>query len=226
MALLLSKLHSLHDPTAILVAVPVSIVIMVGASLSLRAHSLLRRDRELVVHSYQVITTSDRLLLSLADAETGQRGYLITADLAFLAPYTAATGGAVSQELQDLQSLLADNPDQKERLLELRQHSNEKLSELAASLALFQKGGFSAAKPLIVSHAGKNEMDTIRRITHDIETREQVLVRNRSENVHRDERQIIHVAITTTLVSTLLRIAIALWRRTRMAQRMVGTGQS
>lgn len=52
--------------------------------LSLRSHSLLSRDRDLVVHSYQVMSATDQLLLRMEDAETAQRGFVITGDPAFL----------------------------------------------------------------------------------------------------------------------------------------------
>jgi methyl-accepting chemotaxis protein len=51
-----------------------------GGYLSYRYNILLRENRDLVVHTYQVINAIDGLLIRLEDAETGQRGYIITGD--------------------------------------------------------------------------------------------------------------------------------------------------
>jgi CHASE3 domain sensor protein len=51
-----------------------------GGYLSYRYNILLRENRDLVVHTYQVINAINGLLIRLEDAETGQRGYIITGD--------------------------------------------------------------------------------------------------------------------------------------------------
>lgn len=70
-----------QDGTGWLTALPLSVVVVIGALLSIRSHYLLRHDRELVDHSFEVIRAADQVLIGSLDAETGQRGFVITADL-------------------------------------------------------------------------------------------------------------------------------------------------
>ena len=75
---------------------PLGIVLAIGGSLSYRAHVMLRQDRDLVVHTYQVLGTLQQMLVAVEEAEAAQRGFVITGETAFLAPYTRAKdrGGA------------------------------------------------------------------------------------------------------------------------------------
>ena len=135
-------MKSFHDPTAKLTALPVSIVVVVGAGLSLRSHSLLRRDRELVVHSYQVLNASDEVLLRMEDAETGQRGFIITGNAEFLSPYEAALNVTVSEQMGRLGILIDDRPSQRKRVTELRELTSGKFQELSTTTTVREERGF------------------------------------------------------------------------------------
>src|SRR5689334_24510169 len=71
-----------------------------------------------VTHTMQVIEHAQQLLTTMANAETGQRGFLLTNDDRYLDPYTQART-AVDGQLRDLTNLTADNPEQRARLQEL-----------------------------------------------------------------------------------------------------------
>ena len=224
MASLLSKLRmrSFHDPTAILTALPVSIVVVVGAGLSLRSHSLLRKDRELVVHSYQVLNASDEVLLHMEDAETGQRGFIITGNVAFLSPYEAALNVTVPEQMGRLGRLIDDRTSQRKRVTELRALTTEKFQELSTTIAIRKERGFEAAQTVVSQQAGKKAMDSIRIVTRDIQASEAQLLSERTTEVQKDERRIVAIAIATTFLSTLFRIGIAVWRRRVRAVREIG----
>ena len=168
----LSKLRmkSFHDPTAILTALTVSIVVVVvvGAGLSLQSHSLLRRDRELLVPSYQVLNASEEVLLRMEDAETGQRGFIITGSAEFLSPYEAALNVTVPEQMRLLGMLIDDRPSQRKRVTELRELTSEKFQELSTTIVIRKERGFEAAQTIISQQAGKKAMDSIRSVTRDI----------------------------------------------------------
>jgi len=67
-------------------------------------------------HTYEVRSNIDAVLAGLVDAETGQRGYLITGEEAYLEPYHTATN-SIHQRIGDLRSLTSDNPNQ-QRLIQ------------------------------------------------------------------------------------------------------------
>ena len=68
-----------------------------------------------VIHTHEVITESERLLSSMTDSETGQRGYILTEDSNYLEPFHI---GLVTSKahLNKLIELTSDNPIQQERL--------------------------------------------------------------------------------------------------------------
>jgi CHASE3 domain sensor protein len=68
-----------------------------------------------VTHTYTVIENTKEVILQINNAETGQRGYLITAKGQYLQPYNIATDN-IPKTLQVLRQLTKDNPNQQRRL--------------------------------------------------------------------------------------------------------------
>ncbi|HEY4652620.1 MAG TPA: CHASE3 domain-containing protein, partial [Pontibacter sp.] len=98
--------------------------------LSLLTYQLFRtgvENTQWVKHTHLVLEGSKELLSNLKDAETGQRGYIITADEAFLEPFYMALERD-DQLFKTLQKLTADNPAQQQRLAEAEKLIREKLA--------------------------------------------------------------------------------------------------
>jgi signal transduction histidine kinase len=113
----------------------------------------LRRIRSSIVN---VLTT-------VQDAETGQRGYLLANDVAYLAPYTAAL-----ENLPKRRQTLIDNvkplPSYAEKLDALKAAIDGKMNELSATVALTRDGKLSEAVAIVRDDAGREYMDAIRAI--------------------------------------------------------------
>lgn len=60
---------------------------MLSGIISFSYNRLLKDYRDAVDHTFEVISTIDNALLRLQDAETGQRGFIITGDESYLAPF-------------------------------------------------------------------------------------------------------------------------------------------
>ena len=91
-----------HKFTALLAGVVLLVALgVVALFLSFRQ---IKEAADARAHSYAVITSADALLSALKDAETGQRGYLLTGDEAFLEPYMAVRDG-ISGHLKELRQL-------------------------------------------------------------------------------------------------------------------------
>jgi signal transduction histidine kinase/CheY-like chemotaxis protein/CHASE3 domain sensor protein len=121
----------------------------------------LREDNQMIVHSHQVISTLDELLSMAKDAETGQRGFLLTDNERYLEPYNAAVA-AVGSQLDELARLTRDNPQQQARIAPLKMHIDAKLAELKETIDLRRTKGAEAALAVVTTDRGKIEMDTIR----------------------------------------------------------------
>lgn len=98
----------------------------------------------------------------MEDAETGQRGFIITGNEEFLSPYQAALNITVPEQMELLGSLLDDRPSQRKRVTELRELTSEKFQELSTTMAIRREQGFEAAQTVISQQAGKKGMDAIR----------------------------------------------------------------
>jgi hypothetical protein len=93
----------------------------------------LHEAASLVEHTLRVGNTAAVLLSLLTDAETGQRGLLITGDTSYLQPYEAALA-SIPKYLQQLRQLTSDNRRQQENLAALDGLIRQKLDELKATL--------------------------------------------------------------------------------------------
>jgi PAS domain S-box-containing protein len=107
----------------------------------------------------------------LKDAETGQRGYLYTGKVEYLAPYNLAAA-QIDSHLQTLNAEIGDNPAQQTQAAGLRALVHQKLDELAKTIALFQKGNTEGAKALVMSDQGIHVMDGIRSLVKQMEQEE------------------------------------------------------
>ncbi|HEX4505322.1 MAG TPA: CHASE3 domain-containing protein, partial [Alphaproteobacteria bacterium] len=139
----------------------VLIFFLVSGGVAYRNVTTLRDDNRQIVHSHEVIVALDNLLSSVKDAETGQRGYLLTNEPKYLEPYNTALADITSR-LDDIAELTRDNPRQQARIAPLRQHVDAKLAELKETIDLRRTQGAEAALAVVTTDRGKVEMDTIR----------------------------------------------------------------
>ena len=97
---------------------PLVMLVVLGTASFQSAEALLETNRT-VTHTYQVLIAAEQLLSHFKDAETGQRGFLLTGKEEFLEPYTQALR-SIDAEYERLQRLTDDNVRQEERLARLR----------------------------------------------------------------------------------------------------------
>jgi signal transduction histidine kinase/DNA-binding response OmpR family regulator/CHASE3 domain sensor protein len=149
------------DPVVSIGLAAVLVFFLISGGVAYLNIQTLREDNQRIVHSHQVITTLDGLLSTLQDAETGQRGYLLTNNEHYLDPYNAALP-AVTSQLGELAELTRDNPRQQARIGPLKLHIDAKLAELRQTIDLRRAGNAEAALAVVLTDRGKVEMDMIR----------------------------------------------------------------
>ncbi len=141
-----------------------------------------RSHREQIARAISVQRTFEELgaisavLDAVRDSETGQRGFLLTGDLEYLAPYQSAAA-SIQPRLDDLERFAADNPVQLERVRELRALASEKLKELAATVQLAKTGDVKAALAVVRSNRGMEIMERIRSAAAAMQKEEERSVR-------------------------------------------------
>ncbi len=112
-------------------------------------------------------TTIQQLWRSLTDAETGQRGYLLTGRQEYLRPYQAGKVQA-AQALDWLTTYYGADPRTAELIKRVASASHNKLSELGVTLKLYDEGKDEAWKALVLSNIGREQMDTVRSMSEEL----------------------------------------------------------
>ncbi len=169
-------------------------------------------------HTYEVLRTLDATVAGLVDAETGQRGYLLTGDESYLAPYRAAIKD-LAQITGRLKYLTSDNPDQQKRIQALEPLVDNKLAELQRTIDLRRKEGLAAANALVLEGNGKGWMDQIRALTAEMATEENDLLRLRMQKTNESMARSTRTIASGTLAGiSLLALCFGLLSR-EMSQR-------
>jgi signal transduction histidine kinase len=103
------------------------------------------------------------LVKSLLDAETGQRGYLLTERREYLRPYEQAQKESRSL-LAWLNDYYAKDPNTAPTMLEIAKETEAKLSELATTIELHDRGVENAWRELMLSDIGREKMEHVRKL--------------------------------------------------------------
>ena len=149
-----------------------------------------KQSDKLENHSYAVIHELDLLLTALVDAETGQRGYVITGNPAYLQPYHSALGHLFQRQIS-LRHLTRDDLPQQERLNKLDVHISEKLEALKANIEVRQSEGIEAAGrgSIATFDRGRTVMKEIRRLISEGQQSEQQMLLKRSQAKEKEVRK-------------------------------------
>jgi methyl-accepting chemotaxis protein len=158
-------------------------------------------------HTYEVLTELEALLSLLKDAETGQRGFLLTGEESYLKPYHDAKGG-IGRALERLKDLTRDNPDQRPRLEALKARSDDKLQELQQTIELRKTKDLKDALEVVKMGKGKEIMDEARGLIKDMKDEENRLLDQRSA----DTKTSTQIAKYTIGLGTALAVVcVSLW---------------
>ena len=137
---------------------PVALVAIVVIAL-VNSKVLLDTERSLVT-SFQTRTAITSTMRALNGAESAQRGYVLTGELGYLAPYGADVD-QTNAHLGELSRLMAGDPDQQRRLATAGPLVRDKLAELDQTIALRRTRGFAATLAVVRTNHGKELMDGI-----------------------------------------------------------------
>ena len=149
-------------------------IIFLGAVL-FRAIDQNNRNEKLVNHTYDVLATSKHLQTIITDAETAQRGYIITDNIKFLEPLqnSKKNTDSITTKLFDL---VSDNPHQTKEVVVLKSFINKKYDHINQTLLLRKNEGQKAAFDFIYKERGRILMDSIRNSFSHIDKEENKII--------------------------------------------------
>ena len=153
--------------------------------------------------SYEAQLTLGTVIARLVDAETGQRGYLLTGDEAYLEPYREALKG-LDLVMGQLKVFTAGNPVQLKHVEALEPLIEQKLSELQMSIEVRRKEGFAAANQVVLAGRGKQLMDQIRTVLGEMSNEENEVRRIRAQEMEEVLARSSHIVVGGNLLGILL----------------------
>ncbi|PKB19177.1 two-component sensor histidine kinase [Novosphingobium kunmingense] len=218
------RLAAAVPPSAILLLLT---AVIVGIGLLLVQVTFSQRNaRSTAQHEARTMSVLQELHQSLVDAETGQRGYLLTLDPIYLAPYDNARR-RIPDELAALREQLASNgdPESDDRLREIEKLAGEKLSELDQTVGYARAGSAEAAIQVVRSNAGIDRMDRLR-VNLDTLSSAQRQRREAAFAIadRAEDRQIpLLIGMWVTLI---LLVWAAVWGESRRVEAMALAGQA
>jgi len=189
-------------PTTIGLALIVSILAG-GMLVSHWNRKRLLENEHRVVSAQEMLTTVEEVLARVTEAETAERGFLITDDADYLQSYEAAARRAYDAVAR-LDELSSDDPQQRQRTAALRERIDARMGELRNAISAKQAGGFDAARQSVSTNHGRRLMNEMRSLAADIQQRLREKLASRAAESQRSAR----IMGATDLIGFLLGIAL------------------
>lgn len=167
-----------------------------------------QKDFYWVNHTHEVIDLSDVLLVNLVNAETGQRGYLLTAKSGYLDPHYSGIVNA-RKIIEKLKSKIDEAPEQQQRLARIEQLTIKKFEELQETIDLSRQGKQEEAMELVLSDLGKSLMQEIRIELAAFKEAEEALLQQRRSSFISVRNDVLNVFIAEVIVFSITLIILA-----------------
>lgn len=166
-----------------LLGVALLLLVIVGVS-AYRDLARYRESERWVRHTYEVLTVAERLLVSVTNAETAQRGYLLTGEETYREGYRTARQVA-EEAAAEITRLTRDNARQRERLAGLQPVLRRRLDVMAEVMQARERGDASAAGRALQSGGGAALMQRIQAGMQAVRAEEERLLAERSAETDR-----------------------------------------
>jgi CHASE3 domain sensor protein len=173
-------------------------LLIISSIVSLFCIQNLLKSAQLVRHTNEVKSTLENVLSSVKDAETGQRGYLLTGNDEFLAPFKGSYQTA-ALNLQKVRALTIDNPLQQQYATKLKSLIDSRMYRLQMMIDKKKSGEAISFNDL---HLGRIYMDSVRK---------QVNLMNAEENMLLEKRMVAqrrYASFTPVVISIAALLAI------------------
>ena len=204
------------------------VAVLTMATLAFRSLEARSRAAADVTQTLNVLQQLESVLSTLKDAETGQRGYLLTGEADYLGPYTDAKA-RLAGDLKVLRTQVADDPERTASIEVLEVNAREKMDELDRTVALRRSGDAAGAMALVRTDLGRAAMDQVRRVVDDMRQHERTQLMERNREWNSTSRTTVLVNTIGSAVLLLLIIAAALMTsrdfQQRQAQIWIRTGR-
>lgn len=209
--------------SAVILGLIAALALVFGTLLvSTVAHRSIADAQERATHAQSSLLAIQQVRATITEAETGQRGYLLTRDETYLQPYREAAA-RYENELAALAQQLAGHVEIQSTRLELDALLREKFNEIAHSISLRQRYGIGPALNVVESDAGARTINEIRTRLNRLEAHElDEMSAHSASAVHRS-RMFQQLSVGLVALTVLLGIGAAWWlvRRIHELEKLV-----
>lgn len=153
------------------------------------------QQHQQVLHTYEIIERLVDVVSDLKDVQAAQRGFVITGQDDYLAPYEAAKP-RINAARAELERSLADSPEQERRLKEVMGEIDKRVRLADQIIATYRQEGEAAAVALVLTGNGNREMEHIRTLVTTMIAKERGLLADRQRRAEQTAR---HVALIGSL---------------------------
>jgi len=183
----------------------IAIFFVISGLLSYDRINTLNEDFRQVQNTHEVILNLETLLSTVKDAETGQRGFVLTGDETYLEPYNSALTH-IDEEATKVRTLIANEPEQQVRLSRIRELIAAKLAELNSTIVTRRAQGFDASLAIVKNNTGKSYMDEIR---SQVAAMQAVEVKQRDQRVA-EAKTAFDIAVWSVIVAAAIGVVLSL----------------
>ena len=183
-------------------------ILLINALVSYRVTRRLIDNERLIAHTHEVISELDDVMSTMDDAETGERGYLLTGEKSYLEPYQSAVG-AIHARVEKLAQLTADNPNWQAHLPALEREIADRLDNLKSQIDRRKSGHADGARQIVQSDVGERQMDDVRHDIVGMESEENDLLERQSEEAKASGRYSFLTDFVANLIACGLLSSVA-----------------
>jgi signal transduction histidine kinase/DNA-binding response OmpR family regulator len=151
----------LRSPLTAIIFTTAAVLVALSMAVTFRAGHVSIEAQRRMNNQLRVISELQELESTVKDAETGQRGYLLTGEESYLEPYTKSIT-ELKTRLDALEELVSQDEIRKEDMDHVSALISEKMGELAVTIRLRKESGLPAAMERVRTNQGKEVMDEIR----------------------------------------------------------------
>ncbi|EWH10872.1 multi-sensor signal transduction histidine kinase [Catenovulum agarivorans DS-2] len=199
--------------------------IVLNLTLAFNITNKLSKTQVSLYNTGEIISQLDKLHLLVLSAETGQRGYLLTENEQYLAPYQQALAN-LQQQIENIRTLESEIPQQPEKIDALLTLIGDKIEELITTVELAKKNKERTALKMVMSGRGRNLYNEIKEhfdalLSMEVTYRDQLFLQ--LLNIEKSATMIFSVSAATSLLLLIgiMRLAYSLISQERKTQEIL-----
>lgn len=183
----------------------------------------LTRERVGVTEAQQSIRDADNILSAVLNAESGQRGYLLTGSPEYLGPYKTAVA-EIPGLLAALEQDSTGNPESERLTRDLGSMVLAKLTELGETIQLRSQGDWDGAMRMVRSNQGRNIMGRIKSLSKQLRDNYFAVVNTQSRRLERYSfwGLILEISVGTLTLLLLCAVTLQLSQSFAEEERLIG----